>query len=91
MFSSGMPTTPYLYANDLVDTLKKKHAAGTYKSLVRMPFPACYTLSPVLVSLVDFWSVAKDLMPGFNIFAYPFVLVSEADALYINVLLGILS
>lgn len=24
----------YLYANDLVQTLKKKHAAGTYKSLV---------------------------------------------------------
>jgi len=35
MFSSGMPTTPYLYANDLIDMLKKKHAAGTYKSLVR--------------------------------------------------------
>jgi len=30
----GMPTKPYVYANDLVDTLKKKHAAGSYKSLV---------------------------------------------------------
>ncbi|CAA7402879.1 unnamed protein product [Spirodela intermedia] len=30
----GMPTYPYLYADDLVDTLKKKHASGTYKSLV---------------------------------------------------------
>lgn len=30
----GMPTYPYLYADDLVETLKKKHASGTYKSLV---------------------------------------------------------
>ncbi|TVU20154.1 hypothetical protein EJB05_36351, partial [Eragrostis curvula] len=30
----AMPSGGYLYANDLVDTLKKKHAAGTYKSLV---------------------------------------------------------
>lgn len=29
-----MPTSPYLYANELNDALKKKHAAGTYKSLV---------------------------------------------------------
>lgn len=31
---AGMPTSPYLYANDLNDVLKKKHASGTYKSLV---------------------------------------------------------
>ncbi|XP_010437829.1 PREDICTED: vacuolar-processing enzyme gamma-isozyme [Camelina sativa] len=30
----GMPTSPYLYANDLNDVLRKKHALGTYKSLV---------------------------------------------------------
>ncbi|XP_022131350.1 vacuolar-processing enzyme-like [Momordica charantia] len=30
----GMPTYPYMYADDLVDVLKKKHAAGSYKSLV---------------------------------------------------------
>nr|AWD84474.1 asparaginyl endopeptidase 3 [Pigea enneasperma] len=30
----GMPSKPYLVAKDLVDTLKKKHAAGTYKSMV---------------------------------------------------------
>ncbi|KAL9226869.1 hypothetical protein vseg_002630 [Gypsophila vaccaria] len=30
----GMPTYPYLYADDLIDTLKKKHALGSYKSLV---------------------------------------------------------
>uniref|UniRef100_A0A7N0V896 Legumain prodomain domain-containing protein n=1 Tax=Kalanchoe fedtschenkoi TaxID=63787 RepID=A0A7N0V896_KALFE len=29
----GMPTNPYLYANDVIDVLKKKHASGTYKSL----------------------------------------------------------
>ncbi|KAG2589406.1 hypothetical protein PVAP13_5NG236500 [Panicum virgatum] len=29
-----MPTYPYLYGDDLVNVLKKKHAAGTYKSLV---------------------------------------------------------
>jgi legumain len=33
-FFSGMPTNPYLYADDLIDVLKKKHASGTYKSLV---------------------------------------------------------
>jgi legumain len=31
-----MPTYPYLYGDDLVDVLKKKHAAGTYKSLVSL-------------------------------------------------------
>ncbi|XP_021716668.1 vacuolar-processing enzyme-like [Chenopodium quinoa] len=30
----GMPTYPNLYADELIDTLKKKHACGTYKSLV---------------------------------------------------------
>lgn len=29
-----MPTNPYMYAGDLVDVLKKKHASGTYKSMV---------------------------------------------------------
>lgn len=31
---TGMPTSPNLYADDLIDTLKKKAAAGTYKELV---------------------------------------------------------
>lgn len=31
---SGMPAGPYIYANDLNDVLKKKHASGTYKNLV---------------------------------------------------------
>ncbi|XP_027368995.1 vacuolar-processing enzyme-like isoform X2 [Abrus precatorius] len=30
----GMPAGPYLYASDLNEVLKKKHASGTYKSLV---------------------------------------------------------
>ncbi|XP_020099008.1 vacuolar-processing enzyme-like [Ananas comosus] len=30
----GMPTYPYLYANDLIAVLKQKHASGTYKSMV---------------------------------------------------------
>ncbi|XP_064950083.1 vacuolar-processing enzyme-like isoform X2 [Musa acuminata AAA Group] len=30
----GMPTFPYLYADDLIDVLKKKHASGTYRSMV---------------------------------------------------------
>ncbi|KAG6532673.1 hypothetical protein ZIOFF_006523 [Zingiber officinale] len=30
----GMPTYPYLYSDELVDVLKKKHALGSYKSLV---------------------------------------------------------
>ncbi|XP_027189447.1 vacuolar-processing enzyme-like isoform X1 [Cicer arietinum] len=30
----GMPVGPYLYASDLNEVLKKKHASGSYKSLV---------------------------------------------------------
>ena len=30
----GMPAGPYLYADDLIEVLKKKHASGTYKNLV---------------------------------------------------------
>eukprot|EP00252_Welwitschia_mirabilis_P005158 TRINITY_DN1560_c0_g1_i1.p1 TRINITY_DN1560_c0_g1~~TRINITY_DN1560_c0_g1_i1.p1 ORF type:complete len:492 (+),score=93.14 TRINITY_DN1560_c0_g1_i1:150-1625(+) len=30
----GMPNQPYLYANDFVSALKKKHAEGTYKEMV---------------------------------------------------------
>ncbi|XP_074566052.1 vacuolar-processing enzyme-like [Curcuma longa] len=30
----GMPTYPYLYSDELVGVLKKKHALGSYKSLV---------------------------------------------------------
>ncbi|KAK8931262.1 hypothetical protein KSP39_PZI016108 [Platanthera zijinensis] len=30
----GMPTYPYLYADDFISVLKKKHASNSYKSLV---------------------------------------------------------
>ncbi|XP_075505765.1 legumain-like [Primulina tabacum] len=30
----GMPNMPYLYANDFIQVLKKKHASGTYKEMV---------------------------------------------------------
>ncbi|KAK7311411.1 hypothetical protein RJT34_09543 [Clitoria ternatea] len=30
----GMPSKPYLFASELNDALKKKHASGTYKSIV---------------------------------------------------------
>ncbi|KMZ68629.1 Vacuolar-processing enzyme [Zostera marina] len=30
----GMPSYPYLYANDLIDVLKEKHALKSYKSMV---------------------------------------------------------
>ncbi|CAD5189603.1 unnamed protein product [Musa acuminata subsp. malaccensis] len=30
----GMPTYPYLYADDLIAVLKKKHASGSFKSMV---------------------------------------------------------
>ena len=29
-----VPTYPYLYADELIETNKEKHASGTYKSLV---------------------------------------------------------
>lgn len=32
-----MPTTPNLYADDLMKNLKKKHEAGSYKEMVRVP------------------------------------------------------
>lgn len=30
-----MPNKPYLYATDFIETLKKKHAAETYKEMVK--------------------------------------------------------
>ncbi|PWA94210.1 peptidase C13, legumain [Artemisia annua] len=54
----GMPTYPYLYANDLNEVLKKKHAAGTYKSLV-FYLEAC-----------EAGSIFEGLLPeGLNIYA----------------------
>ncbi|KAK3008927.1 hypothetical protein RJ639_014859 [Escallonia herrerae] len=54
----GMPTSPYIYANDLIDVLKKKHASGTYKSLV-FYLEAC-----------ESGSIFEGLLPeGLNIYA----------------------
>ncbi|GAB2284826.1 hypothetical protein Dimus_019279 [Dionaea muscipula] len=54
----GMPTNPYLYADDLMDALKKKHASGTYKSLV-FYLEAC-----------ESGSIFQGLLPeGLNIYA----------------------
>ncbi|PIA42847.1 hypothetical protein AQUCO_02000357v1 [Aquilegia coerulea] len=54
----GMPNNPYLYADDLIDTLKQKHASGTYKSLV-FYLEAC-----------ESGSIFEGLLPkGLNIYA----------------------
>ncbi|KAK6140770.1 hypothetical protein DH2020_025489 [Rehmannia glutinosa] len=54
----GMPTSPYIYANDLINVLKKKHASGTYKSLV-FYLEAC-----------ESGSIFEGLLPeGLNIYA----------------------
>uniref|UniRef100_A0A7N0RHE8 Legumain prodomain domain-containing protein n=1 Tax=Kalanchoe fedtschenkoi TaxID=63787 RepID=A0A7N0RHE8_KALFE len=54
----GMPTNPFIYANDLIDILKKKHASGAYKSLV-FYLEAC-----------ESGSIFQGLLPeGLNIYA----------------------
>ncbi|GMY28837.1 vacuolar-processing enzyme-like [Fagus crenata] len=54
----GMPTSPYLYADDLIEVLKKKHASGTYNSLV-FYLEAC-----------ESGSIFEGLLPeGLNIYA----------------------
>ncbi len=39
---TGMPTTDNLYTVDFVETLKKKHAAGTYKEMVELSLNSLY-------------------------------------------------
>ncbi|PIN13245.1 Asparaginyl peptidase [Handroanthus impetiginosus] len=54
----GMPTNANLYADDLIKVLKKKHASGTYKSLV-FYLEAC-----------ESGSIFEGLLPeGLNIYA----------------------
>jgi len=54
----GMPTYPYLYADDLITVLKKKHASGSYKSMV-FYLEAC-----------ESGSIFEGLLPeGLNIYA----------------------
>ncbi|AES73372.1 putative legumain protein [Medicago truncatula] len=54
----GMPTGPFMYATDLIEVLKKKHASETYKSLV-FYLEAC-----------ESGSIFEGLLPeGLNIYA----------------------
>lgn len=54
----GMPTSPFLFADELNDALKKKHASGTYKSMV-FYLEAC-----------ESGSIFEGLLPeGLNIYA----------------------
>ncbi|KAK7311408.1 hypothetical protein RJT34_09540 [Clitoria ternatea] len=54
----GMPTSSYVFASDLIEVLKKKHASGTYKSLV-FYLEAC-----------ESGSIFEGLLPeGLNIYA----------------------
>ncbi|KAK4400352.1 Vacuolar-processing enzyme [Sesamum angolense] len=46
-----MPNMPYLYANDFIEVLKKKHASGTYKEMV------------IYVEACESGSVFEGLMP----------------------------
>ncbi|KAJ7569774.1 hypothetical protein O6H91_01G093100 [Diphasiastrum complanatum] len=53
----GMPNTPYLYADDFVDTLKKKHASGSYRKMV------------IYVEACESGSIVEGLLPqGMNIY-----------------------
>jgi legumain len=53
----GMPTSPNLYADDFVDTLKKKAAAGTFKELV------------IYLEACESGSIFEGLLPeGLNIY-----------------------
>nr|AWD84475.1 asparaginyl endopeptidase 2 [Petunia x hybrida] len=54
----GMPTYPNLYADELIDALKRKHASGTYKSLV------------FYIEACESGSIFEGLLPeGLNIYA----------------------
>ncbi|GLJ23425.1 hypothetical protein SUGI_0443330 [Cryptomeria japonica] len=54
----GMPTPPYLFANDFVEVLKKKHAAGTYKEML------------IYIEACESGSIFEGLLPeGLNIYS----------------------
>ncbi|KAG0613884.1 hypothetical protein M758_6G136500 [Ceratodon purpureus] len=54
----GMPNTPFLYADDLIDTLKKKHKARGYKEMV------------IYIEACESGSIFQGLLPaGLNIYA----------------------
>lgn len=53
-----MPTYPYIYADDLIDVLKKKHASGTYKSLVKylmLPFVYASINNIIISEIITFF------------------------------------
>uniref|UniRef100_A0A0D6QY07 Legumain prodomain domain-containing protein n=1 Tax=Araucaria cunninghamii TaxID=56994 RepID=A0A0D6QY07_ARACU len=53
----GMPSGPYLYAEDFIDVLKKKHAADSYKEMV------------IYVEACESGSIFEGLLPeGMNIY-----------------------
>lgn len=44
----GMPNMPFLYAMDFIQVLKKKHASGSYKEMVRrLPFFTSFWYSSI--------------------------------------------
>lgn len=54
----GMPTTPYLYAEDLIETFKKMHEAKRYKEMV------------IYIEACESGSIFEGLLPeGLNIYA----------------------
>ncbi|KAH9303186.1 hypothetical protein KI387_014769 [Taxus chinensis] len=53
----GMPIPPYLFANDFVEALKKKHSAGTYKEML------------IYIEACESGSIFEGLLPkGLNIY-----------------------
>ncbi|KAG6469471.1 hypothetical protein ZIOFF_074188 [Zingiber officinale] len=64
----GMPTSPDLYANDLNDVLKKKHAAKSYKSMV------------IYIEACDSGSIFEGLLPEkLNIYATTAAMATESS------------
>ncbi|KAJ7570670.1 hypothetical protein O6H91_01G130800 [Diphasiastrum complanatum] len=54
----GMPSSPNLYANDFVEVLRQKHAAGTFKEMV------------IYLEACESGSILEGLLPdGLNIYA----------------------
>ncbi|KAI8562034.1 hypothetical protein RHMOL_Rhmol03G0003700 [Rhododendron molle] len=63
----GMPTSPYIYANDLIEALKKKHASGTYKSMKRVAGePTALESIPVLLKNTKPVWVTCIVLPGWR-------------------------
>jgi len=59
-FDVGMPNMPYVYAMDFIDVLKKKHASGGYKKMVRFHFPG--KMMMLGKNSLYFWSLMCDFV-----------------------------